>query len=114
MIVLPFRGQVWWVNLDPTKGHVQAGTRPCVIVSVNKFNHGPAGLVSVVPLTTSDKRIPSHVKVRKGEGGLSEDSYIKCEEVRCIAKERLLNSVGEVSRETMGKVDERIKIILGL
>lgn len=114
MIVMPFRGQIWWVNLDPTKGHEQAGTRPCLVVSANKFNHGPAGLVSVVPITRSDKRIPSHVKVQKGEGGLTEDSYVKCEEVRCIDKGRLSNSVGQVTADTMAKVDARIKVILGL
>ncbi|OYV95604.1 MAG: growth inhibitor PemK, partial [Planctomycetia bacterium 21-64-5] len=48
----PVRGEVWTVNLDPVRGHEQAGTRPALIVSVNRFNHGPAGLVVVLPITS--------------------------------------------------------------
>lgn len=113
-IVLPFRGQIWIVTLDPTKGHEQAGTRPYLVVSVNKFNHSRAELVVVVPITTSDKRIPSHVRVPQGEAGLSEVSFIKCEEVRCISRDRLRDSLGSVAAETLAAVEERMRIILGL
>lgn len=113
-MLLPFRGQVWLVTLDPTKGHEQAGTRPCLVVSVNKFNQSRAELVVVVPITTRDKRIPSHVKVPMGEAGLSEDSFIKSEEVRCISRDRLIRSLGSATAETLAAVEERIRIILGL
>jgi len=113
-ILLPFRGQVWLITLDPTKGHEQAGTRPCLVISVNKFNHSRAELVVIVPITTRDKRIPSHVKVPKGEAGLTEDSFIKSEEVRCISRIRLIKPLGTVEAETLAAVEERIRIILGL
>ncbi|MDX2212140.1 MAG: type II toxin-antitoxin system PemK/MazF family toxin [Oculatellaceae cyanobacterium bins.114] len=41
------RGQVWLADLNPVKGHEQAGKRPCLIISVDLFNQGPAGLVVV-------------------------------------------------------------------
>jgi len=37
------RGEIWFVNLNPARGHEQAGIRPALIVSVNIFNQGPAG-----------------------------------------------------------------------
>ncbi|HEX9895749.1 MAG TPA: type II toxin-antitoxin system PemK/MazF family toxin [Gemmatimonadales bacterium] len=114
MTLIPFRGQVWLVNLDPTKGHEQGGTRPCLVVSANKFNHGRAELVVVVPITTRDKGILSHVKIPQGEGGLKDDSYIKCEEVRCISKSRLERPLNSVTPETMVAVEERIELILDL
>ena len=54
----PSRGAVWLVDLNPTKGHEQAGIRPGLVVSNDIFNHGPAGLVVLLPLTTRDRQIP--------------------------------------------------------
>lgn len=111
----PSRGEIWYVNLNPTVGHEQGGVRPALIVSVDGFNHGPADLVVVVPLTTRDKRIASHVKLEPSPTtGLKEVSYIKCEEVRCIAKGRLSRLRGSVDSKTMQEVEYRIATILGL
>src|ERR1051326_2545528 len=46
-------------DLNPTRGHAQAGARPVLIISTNTFNHGPANLVFVLPLTRTDHRIPN-------------------------------------------------------
>jgi mRNA interferase MazF len=113
-VIAPSRGDIYTVTLDPTKGHEQSGTRPCLILSVNKFNHGPADLVVVLPVTTRYKKIPSHVKVAKDEANLDEDSYVKCEEVRCISKQRIGKYWGHVKPETMGAVEMHVRVILGL
>jgi mRNA interferase MazF len=114
VIVLPYRGEVWSVQLDPTLGHEQGGTRPCLVVSTNKFNHGPAGLVIVVPITSRDKRIPTHVRIPTGEAGLTADSYAKSEELRCVSKERFRKRWGSVAPGTMEAVAQRVRIILDL
>ena len=54
----PARGEIWLADLNPVHGREQAGRRPCLVVSVNPFNQGPAELVIVLPLTTKDKGIP--------------------------------------------------------
>jgi len=41
----PARGEIWLVDLNPTRGHEQAGKRPALVVSVDLFNFGPAELV---------------------------------------------------------------------
>jgi mRNA interferase MazF len=46
------RGEIWLVGLDPTKGRDQSGMRPALIISVDIFNHGPAELVVVIPITS--------------------------------------------------------------
>lgn len=64
----PSRGEIWLVDLNPTRGHELAGIRPALVVSVDLFNHGPAGLVVVLPLTTRLKGIPFHVEVAPPKG----------------------------------------------
>ncbi len=110
----PSRGEIWRVDLNPTRGREQNGVRPCLVLSVDKFNHGPADLVVILPITSKNKRIPSHVHVQQGEGGTREDSYIKCEEVRCISKDRLLDCWGTVDFAIMQKVEYHVRFILGL
>jgi mRNA interferase MazF len=110
----PSRGEIWLVNLDPTKGREQAGSRPALIVSVDRFNHGAADLVIACPITSKAKGITTHVQVDPPEGGLSLRSFIKCEDVRSISKARLLNRFGVVSANIMSEVEDRLAILLGI
>jgi len=108
----PSRAEIWEVNLGEGKGHEQSGQRPGLIVSVNEFNHGPAGLVVVLPLTSVDKQIPWHVKIEPPEGGVTEESYIKTEDIRSLSKSRLSSRWGEVSKTTMADIKDRLRILL--
>ncbi|MBI1744947.1 type II toxin-antitoxin system PemK/MazF family toxin [Candidatus Acetothermia bacterium] len=110
----PARGDVWMVDLNPTRGHEQAGIRPGLVISVDEFNHGPAGLVVMLPITTKTKGIPFHVRIDPPEGGLKLKSFIKCEEVRSIAKERLSRHLGKISTNSIVEVEDRLRILLNL
>lgn len=110
----PLRGEIWLVNLNPTLGHEQSGKRPALIVSVDTFNHGPADLVIVIPITSKYKGIPLHVEIIPPDGGVKKRSFVKCEDIRSISKERLLNRIGVVSTDVMSEVEERLKILIGL
>jgi mRNA interferase MazF len=110
----PSRGEVWLVALSPTRGHEQAGVRPGLILSVDPFNHGPARLIVVLPLTTVPKGIPFHVEINPPEAGVKARSFVKCEDIRSVAKERLSRPWGRVSRRTLEAVEDRIRILLGL
>lgn len=110
----PSRGEVWTVNLNPARGHEQAGYRPGLVISVDTFNHGPAGLVVIIPITTKVKGIPFHVAINPPEGGVSKKSFIKCEDIRSVSTERLSKCLGPVSLKTLQAVEERVKILLDL
>ena len=110
----PSRGEVWLVNLNPSRGHEQAGVRPGLVVSVDPFNHGPAGLVVLLPLTSIGKGIPFHVELNPPEGGVKVKSFIKCEDIRSVAKERLSRRWGMVSGTTLTAIEDRLRILLGL
>ena len=107
----PLRGEIWLVDLDPTRGREQAGKRPALVVSANAFNKGPADLVVVLPITSKAKGIPLHVRIDPPEGGVNTPSFIKCEDVRSVAKQRLSKRWGAVSPVTMQAVEDRIRIL---
>ena len=110
----PARGDVQSAALDPTRGREQGGTRPCLILSVNTFNRGPSDLVVVLPITSRWKGIASHVRIAAGEAELESESFVKCEEVRCISKQRLGKRWGAVTPETLSEVERVVRTVLGL
>jgi len=111
---LPARGDIWLVDLNPTRGHEQAGRRPALVVSTNAFNQGPAGLVVVLPLTTTERDIPLHVSVLPPEGNVRQPSYVKCEDIRSVSVQRLVERWGMVSGATLAIVEDRLRILLEL
>ena len=110
----PSRGDVWMVDLGSPRGHEQGGGRPCLVVSVDLFNHGPSGLVVILPLTSKSKNIPFHIEVNPPEGGLRLQSWIKCDDVRSVSVERMTKKLGVVSAQTLSAVEHRLSILLGL
>jgi mRNA interferase MazF len=110
----PLRGEIWTVNLNPTRGHEQAGSRPALVVSTNTFNRGPADLVVVIPITSKNRGIPLHVAVQPPEGGVKTPSFIKIEDVRSVSKDRLGKRWGCVRPQTLLIVDDRLRILLEL
>ena len=110
----PIRGEVWFVDLDPVRGREQSGLRPALVLSVDVFNQGPAELVVVVPITSRRKNIRWHVEVVPPDGGLTVVSFIKCEDVRSISKDRLVKWAGLAKQSTIDAVADRMRILLDL
>jgi mRNA interferase MazF len=109
------RGEIWLADLNPIQGHEQAGNRPVLIISTNMFNHGPAGLVFVLPLTRTDRRIPIHVPIDPPEGGLSARSFVLCDALRSISRDRLgPQAWGTVTLATLRKVEDNLRILMEL
>lgn len=111
------RGEVWFFDPDPTRGREQKKPRPCLILSVDIYNNGPADLLIVLPLTTKKKSIPSHIEVKLL--GQKSVSYIMCDQIRCISKERLLikshrqEKIAVVDEKTMEDIERCVKALLG-
>lgn len=96
------RGEVYDARLDPVEGSEQAGIRPVVVVSRNAINTNSS---VVVPCTTyrQNRRIyPSQILITAPEGGLNNDSIALGEQVRAIAKTRLVRLRGELSPTVQG------------
>jgi mRNA interferase MazF len=114
MTSFPQRGEIWLLDLDPTRGHEQSGRRPALIFSIDSFNAGPADLVSVIPLTSKLRPIPTHVVLRPPEGGVKVECAILCEALRSVSKQRLISKWGQISSLTLNEVEDRVRILLGL
>jgi mRNA interferase MazF len=110
----PTRGEVWRADLEPVKGHEQGRVRPALVVSNDIVNSGPAGLVTVVPLTTKDRRLRSYLRIDPPEAGLKQTSFAICDQVRTISTERLGKRYGSVAFGTMDAVEERLRFLLNL
>mgnify|MGYP002338717033 CR=1 FL=1 len=110
----PCRGDIWYIDLNPTRGREQSGKRPGLIISENSFNFGPAGLVVVLPITSKYKGIPLHVPIKPEASQLPQKSYTKCEDIRSISKERLISKVGSIDNFVLSLVEDNLKILLGI
>lgn len=110
----PLRGDVWLADLDPVRGHEQAGIRPILIVSTDRFNRGRAGRAVAVPMTSGPHRAEWHVAVMPPDGGVRRPSFVKCEDIRSIAVERLIEQWGTVSADVLSQVADRLSVLLDL
>lgn len=110
----PARGDIWLADLNPVRSREQAGRRPVLVVSVDPFNQSRADLVVVIPITSTLRNIPFHVVVQPPEGGLTHPSALLCEAIRSISKDRLINRWGSVPPHTMTKVEDRLRVLMGL
>ena len=111
----PSRGEIWLADLDPIRGHEQAGKRPVLVVSTNLFNYGASGLVFVVPMTRTGRGIPFHIRVDPPEGGVQATSFILCDALRSVSRDRLVGRPwGKVSPETLEAVEEVLRLLMEL
>jgi len=111
---LPRQGEVWWLDLEPVRGHEKGKKRPCLVVSDNAFNAIPHGLVWVIPVSSSPRRHNLTVEVASLEGGMKVTSAVLCHQLRTVSIERLDKRAGTVSPGTMREVMRRAVLILGL
>jgi len=106
------QGDVWFVDLEPTRGREQAGRRPAVAVSVDQLGEGPSELVIVVPLTRTDHGQRLHVAIDPPNGGLRERSYAMPEMVRSISRDRLVERWGAIDDATLAEVARRVRLLV--
>jgi len=109
------RGEIYLAALDPAMGHEIAKTRPVVIVS-NDINNQFSGTVTVLPITSKslEKTYPFEVMLPKGAGNLPKNFKAKADQIRTIEKKRLVKRIGLLSRDIMARIDQAVKIHLGL
>jgi len=110
------RGDVFDARLDPIEGSEQAGIRPVVIVSRDAINLSSSVIIAV-PCTTyrSGQRVyPSQVLLQAGDGGLTVDSLALGEQIRAVAKSRLLRQRGSLAPQSLDKVSRALMIALDL
>jgi mRNA interferase MazF len=112
--VTAHRGEVWLVDFGEPVGHEQSGRRPAVVVSADPLNESRAGVVIVVPTTTTPRGLPSHVEIDPASSGLDELSYAKCEDVKSISDQRLIAQLGAVSDIVTFEIARVLRLLLDI
>jgi mRNA interferase MazF len=113
------RGDVVWVDLDPTRGAEAARRRPAVIVSNDGANRATQrharGVVTVVPVTSNTSRVYAFQVLLPAERcRLPRDGKAQAEQIRSIAFERVGDRVGRVPPDLLDDLDRAIRLHLGL
>lgn len=110
------RGDIVIVELDPTQGSEQRGTRPCLVVQ-NDVGNENATTTIVVPFTTSfgERLYPFEVLISADDCALREDSVVVCSQIRTVSiEDRIRDNIGAIPPERMDEVDTALEYSLGL
>ena len=112
----PRRGEIYLVSFDPTIGHEIKKTRPAVVIQNNVSNeHSPITIVAAVSSRFADPPHPREAPIRPGgKTGLSQPSAVILNQIRSVDRQRLVKRLGSLDPATMLKVDDALKISLGL
>ncbi len=112
---VPKRGEIYWINFDPTVGHEIKKTRPALILQNNLSNtHSPVVIVAAISgYDANDTVYPNEVILLK-QKGLNKNSIILLNQLRTVDKTRLIKFVGKINQDTQSQVDSALKISLGL
>jgi len=108
----PKAGEIWNVTFDPQVGREQAGVRPALVISHDRFNRLPNDLHIVVPITGTSRGLAYHVPVAAPEGGLSKDSQIMCEQEKSQSIDRFIDRRGVVREETLRQVQAIVAALI--
>ena len=98
------QGEIWFADLNPTKGSEQSGKRPVVIVSGDTLND-TLPIVIVVPITSKIKSYPTCVLLPASKAnGLKNDSEAVPFQIRAVAKKRLTKQIGHVAENEFREI----------
>jgi len=104
------------VNWNPGRGSEQAGMRPSLVIQTDAANQNanyPNTIVATI--SSSGRTVPSHVRIEATpQNGLDHASYVKCEQIMTISKDRLSTRKGSISPADMERVAQALKAVLTL
>ena len=114
-IAFPRRGEIYLVGFDPAVGHEIQKTRPAVVIQNDVSNqYSPITIVAAISSQFSEPPFPREVVLEPADSGLSKRSAVIANQIRSVDRLRLQKKIGRLSRQNMERVDDAIRISLGL
>jgi mRNA interferase MazF len=109
------RGDIFYANLSPVVGSEQGGHRPVLILQNDVGNkYSPTVIVAAITSQISKAKLPTHVELPAKQFNLEKDSVVLLEQLRTVDKRRLKEKITHLNEEIMARVDEAVRISLGL
>lgn len=106
----PLRGEIYWIELDPTLGTEIKKTRPCLILSINAYNKKMPRVI-IFPITSQIQNIyPFEIRVEVN----GKEGKVMTDQVRCVDKRRIKGRIGSLTSMKIQEVEESIKLCLGI
>ena len=114
MSKLPKRGEIWLLDWSPARGSEQAGFRPALIIQTDAANSNPGyPNIIVLAISTKGKTVPFHIALKPNRSnGLTEASFVKCEQVLTVAKERLVRKLGAIGEGDLHQINRAVRLVL--
>ena len=114
-VTLPKRGEVYLVCFDPTVGAEIKKTRPALIIQNDIGNrYSPISIVAAISSQFNDTLYPTEALITPPEGGLREPSVVMLNQIRSVDKRRLIKRLDTLTPATMERVDQALRISVGL
>src|SRR6266498_2209288 len=97
------RGDVRWAELNPARGHEQAGRRPVLVLSHDVFNERSETVIAVA-ITNHEPRAGFPLTLESRAPGLPKRAWIKISQIRMLSIDRLSTRIARASEEELAKV----------
>ena len=107
------RGEVRWAELNPTRGHEQAGRRPVLILSHDIFNKR-SGTVIAMALTSQPQKAGFPLTYSLEHRQLQKPSWVKISQIRTLSVERIGRKLGTVEPEQLSEIIDGLNQIIGI
>lgn len=105
------RGEIRWVELDPTRGNELQGTRPVLVISHDVFNER-SGTVVAMAITSQPQRAGFPLTLPMGKIG-GKDAWLKISQVRILSTQRLGRKIGKVAPQLLAQAIDGLNEIVG-
>jgi mRNA interferase MazF len=115
-VIHPKRGEIYLCSFDPTVGHEIKKTRPALVIQNDVGNrYSPVTIVAAITSKVSPIWYPVEVVIEPtGNNGLASKSSIRLDQIRTVDRKRLIKRLGVIDTPALNRVDEALKISLGL
>lgn len=106
------RGEIYWADLQPVRGHEQGGTRPVVVISHDLFN-ARSGTVIALAITSQPQRPGFPLTLQLPSQSLPRPSWVKISQIRTLSTDRLGGRIGQLAEHDLARLVDGLFQLIG-
>lgn len=105
---------IYWVDLNPTKGSEANKKRPCVILQSDLLNKVTRTVI-VCPILPDHKSWPFAVNIKSSKiNGLDKDRHLNLKQIRVVDTSRIDNKQGILEKHYLSDIKQKLEIVFGI